>query len=239
MLNTLYMPFRHWSEEGTIYVYSDPHLSDEEMVHIRKNYIGDEEQIRRINSKVGKKDTLIILGDVGNVEMIKLIRGYKVLVMGNHDSGATNYQRVIGPAMHYVSLDAALEARSRGEIDVITTNRFGYIGRKDNRLFDEVYEGPLFISEKILLSHEPIYLPFAFNIHGHDHSNWSSSTPDTHHLNVCAEHIDYTPVNLTSLIKNGVASKVDTIHRETIDNATERKKKRGGKRPSEIYAKLN
>lgn len=226
MLNTLYEPFRHWSEKGTIYIYSDPHFSDEEMVHIRKNYIGDDEQIKRINSKVGKNDTIIFLGDIGNIEIIKQIRGYKVLVMGNHDSGATNYKRVIGPANLYVSLDAAREARDRGEINVIKTNHpLGYIGYKDNHLFDEVYEGPLFISEKILLSHEPIQLPFAFNIHGHDHSNWSKSEKGFYHLNVCAEHIDYTPVNFTSLLKNGIASKVDSIHRATIDNATERKRK--------------
>ena len=36
---------------GTIYFYSDPHFGDEEMKYIRKNYIGDEEQIKRINMR--------------------------------------------------------------------------------------------------------------------------------------------------------------------------------------------
>jgi hypothetical protein len=75
-----------------------------------------------------------------------------------------------------------------------------------------------------LLSHEPIILPFAFNIHGHDHSNWNSGARN--HLNVCAEHIDYTPVNLTRLLKTGIASKVETIHRVTIDGATARKRRK-------------
>lgn len=187
MIESLYAPFQKWTETGTLWIYSDPHFSDPEMVHLRKNYIGDDEQIMRINSKVGRKDTIIFLGDIGDEEKIRKIRGYKVLIMGNHDKGATKYEE----------------------------------------LFDEVYSGPLFIAEKLLLSHEPISLPFAFNIHGHDHSNWDAGMK--HHMNVCAEHIDYTPVNLTRELKRGLLSKVETIHRVTIDGATSRKKAREAK----------
>ena len=187
MIESLYAPFQKWTETGTLWIYSDPHFSDPEMVHLRKNYIGDDEQIARINSKVGRKDTIIFLGDIGDEEKIRKIRGYKVLVMGNHDKGATKYEE----------------------------------------LFDEVYSGPLFIGEKLLLSHEPISLPFAYNIHGHDHSNWDAGMK--HHMNVCAEHIDYTPVNLTRLLKRGLVSKVESIHRVTIDGATSRKKAREAK----------
>lgn len=244
MLNTLYEPFRKWSATGTIWIISDLHLNDPEMVYLRKNYIGDKEQIKRINSKVGKNDTVIILGDVGDVELIKQIRGYKVLIMGNHDKGATNYMRQRSLFMETTDYDLVKEAKARGTIDVIERICINKMRApawrcwKDNQLFDEVYEGPLFVSEKILLSHEPIKLPFAFNIHGHDHSSWSSSIPDTHHLNVCAEHIDYTPVSLTSLIKNGIASKVETIHRDTINTATERKKKRENKKNS-VQSQIN
>lgn len=231
MLSSLYKPFQKWSELGTIWVISDPHLSDPEMVHLRKNYIGDEEQIKRINSKVGKKDTIIFLGDIGNIELIKQIRGYKVLIMGNHDSGATNYMRVRELVLETRDFDLLKELKAEGKIDYIERYEdiagwMMFRGWKDNRLFDEVYEGPLFISEKILLSHEPVHLPFAFNIHGHDHTGWSNALKGFRHLNVCAEHVNYTPVNLTALIKRGVASKVETIHRMTIDGATERKKKR-------------
>ncbi len=187
MIESLYAPFQKWTETGTLWIYSDPHFSDPEMVHLRKNYIGDDEQIARINSKVGRKDTIIFLGDIGDEEKVRKIRGYKVLIMGNHDKGATKYEE----------------------------------------LFDEVYSGPLFIGEKLLLSHEPIALPFAYNIHGHDHSNWDAGMK--HHMNVCAEHIEYTPVNLTRLLKRGLLSKVETIHRATIDGATSRKKAREAK----------
>lgn len=182
MIKTLYQPFQKWTEKGSLWIYSDPHFSDPEMVHLRKNYIGDDEQVARINSKVGKHDTIIFLGDIGNEEMARKIRGYKVLIMGNHDKGASNYTDI----------------------------------------FDEVYSGPLFIAEKLILSHEPINLPFAFNIHGHDHSCWFSTE---NHLNVCAEHIDYYPVNVNRLLKKGLLSGVDSIHRITIDKATAKKTK--------------
>lgn len=186
MIASLYPPFRKWSEVGTIWIYSDPHFGDEEIKRLRKNYIGDEEQIARINSKVGKRDTLIILGDIGDESLCKKLRGYKVLVMGNHDKGATKY----------------------------------------GDYFDEIYEGPVIISEKLLLSHEPVSLPFVFNIHGHDHAG---SHKGNNLLNVCAEQIDYTPVNLTRLLKSGLTSKVETIHRLTIDDATIRKSRRNAK----------
>lgn len=187
MIESLYKPFRKWTETGTLWIYSDPHFSDPEMTHLRKNYIGDDEQIARINAKVGRKDTIIFLGDIGDETKIRKIRGYKVLIMGNHDKGSTKYQE----------------------------------------LFDEIYEGPLFISEKLLLSHEPIILPFVYNIHGHDHAN--RDTNQSKHLNVCAEHIQYTPENLTRLLKRGLLSKTESIHRVIIDNATSRKKAREAK----------
>ena len=119
MLSSLYKPFQKWSELGTIWVISDPHLSDPEMVHLRKNYIGDEEQIKRINSKVGKKDTIIFLGDIGNIELIKQIRGYKVLIMGNHDSGATNYLRHRELVIETVDFELVKAMKNSGEIDIL------------------------------------------------------------------------------------------------------------------------
>lgn len=185
MYKHLYDKFSNWFHGGQVYFYSDPHFSDEEMVHLRKNYIGDEEQVKRINSKIGKNDTIVILGDIGNKEMLKKIRGYKVLLLGNHDAGATNY--------------------------------VGYA--------DEIYEGPLFISEKLLISHEPISIAGSFNIHGHDHSNCFSCG-----YNVCAEHINYIPVSLKEIIESGVLKNIPSIHRLIIDNATDRKAKRENKR---------
>lgn len=200
MYKSLYDQFQHWYRDGgTVWFYSDPHFSDEEMKYIRHDYIGDEEQVKRINSKIGRKDTLVILGDIGDVEWVKKLRGYKVLIMGNHDAGASNYKRLI--------YDSGLI--------------------HDNHLFDEVYEGPLFISDKLLLSHEPIEYPYALNIHGHDHSFWSKS--DDLHWNLCAEHIGYTPVCIKEIINSGRLKNIPTIHRATIDEAAARKQKKENK----------
>ena len=189
----LYPCFQHLKEFNTIWFYSDPHFYDEEIFFLRNDYVSDQEQINRINSKVGKKDVLFILGDVGDVTFIKRLRGYKILVMGNHDRGKSNYTRKV--------------------VDGI-----------DNHLFDEVYEGVVMLNNKILLSHEPVNLPFVFNIHGHDHSNIEAYDSDLH-LNVCAEHINYTPVSLNELVKNGYFKDVPDIHRMTIDKAINKKQK--------------
>lgn len=91
--------------------------------------------------------------------------------------------------------------------------------------FDEVYEGPLFISKKILLSHEPIEgMNWCFNIHGHDHSD--KYCKDMYHLNVAANVCGYTPVNLKDVIKGGALANVKSIHRVAIDGAVRRKGER-------------
>ena len=205
MYKNLYDQFAHWFHDGkgTVYFYSDPHFNDDEMKYLRKNYIGDDEQVRRINSKIGKYDTLVILGDVGDIEWVRKIRGYKVLVMGNHDKGATNYKRV--------KVQILVESEGIRGLKYV---------EKDNHLFDEVYEGALMIAPNIILSHEPVEFPYAKNIAGHDHANKYNGT-----INVCAEHIDYTPVPLKTLVEKGMLKAPD-IHRETIDKAIDRKAKR-------------
>lgn len=232
MIKHLYDTFSHWYRGGSIYFYSDPHFADDEMKYIRKNYIGDDEQVRAINKKIGKKDTIVFLGDIGDIEFIKKIRGYKVLVMGNHDVGASKYKRekieVMLPVIDGVDNYKELK-KKYPDFDVRCTrkgvNRI--IGQVeifvlDNHLFDEVYEGPVLIGEKLMLSHEPMNYPFALNIHGHDHSGWGFN--DIYHWNVCAENIEYTPVCIKEIVNSGRLKEVVTIHRATIDRATEKSK---------------
>ena len=207
MKTKLYNIFNKWSEEGTIWLYSDPHFGDVEH-GIAFRTISSDKQVKNINSKVGKKDTIIFLGDIGDAEYIKKIRGYKVLIKGNHDLGNSHYQR-----KSYVK---GLAENKKLEPDEYVIR--GYI-MYDNHLFDEVYEGPLLISKNILLSHEPIDYPYAMNIHGHDHGN--KYQQDDTHINICAEFINFTPVSLDELMKNG--NKVKDIHRDTIDKAMEEK----------------
>ena len=86
---------------------------------------------------------------------------------------------------------------------------------------NEIYDGPLFISDKILLSHEPVYgLPWCLNIHGHDHNDMEAYAEGCKHLNLAANVCGYTPVNLGVLIKKGILADISNIHRMTIDRAT-------------------
>lgn len=92
--------------------------------------------------------------------------------------------------------------------------------------FDEVYKGPLFISDKILLSHEPVHgLQWCLNIHGHDHNCIEPYQEGCKHINVAANVCGYTPINLGKNIRDGVLSDILSIHRITIDNAIERRKR--------------
>ena len=234
----MYKIFDHWHKEGTLFIYSDPHFDDAELAAGVTNRPSAEEQVKMINAKVGRKDKIIFLGDIGNVEWIKKIRGYKILIMGNHDSGRTNYERHIYEesfSMDEYSKEEALSVMRKKYPNCHYTveehyqfhGRFAYWAvYADNQLFDEVYEGPVMIGEKLILSHEPVDIPWAFNIHGHDHAGAKRKN----HLNVCADVIGYTPINMNQFMKSGALSHIETIHRDTIDKATERKTKRGGKK---------
>lgn len=236
----LYKIFDQWHEEGTLYIYSDPHFDDVDLITNIKHRLTSEEQVKAINAKCGRKDTIIILGDIGNVEWVKQIRAKrKILVMGNHDAGRSNYERQIITRkfpQEIFQKDGALAEMQRVYPGCRYTisegcqfnSPFEYWKiTADNMLFDEVYEGPVMIAEKLILSHEPVDVPWAFNIHGHIHD--SKHKNDKHHFNVCSDVINYTPINMNQWMKQGYISRVESIHRTTIDKATERKKKRGGK----------
>lgn len=308
MIKSLYDVFKTWSEKGSVYLYSDPHFGDADSYKFRsllnipddimfakeqgdsrpyelyveeRLKVLDEMQIKNINKRVTKKDTIIFLGDIGNIECIKKINGYKVLIMGNHDKGASNYKRVEkfekidisnyldGKTPNELCIELSdeerkqyyEEARKKAEREykakpdfIRISNRINYDFRSpfmswyayfDNQLFDEVYEGPLMITDKILLSHEPIENcpPFLFNIYGHDHSgkdfttyvlkDYDADMPynemfnnyltsikkyKLNKLNVCAEWIGYFPVSLKGIINSGILKSIPSIHQDYITN---------------------
>lgn len=238
MLPGIYDAFQHWAKQ-TVWVYSDPHFSDEDLECGIKHRPSDEQQIANINSCAGRKDTLIILGDVGNIEAVRKLRaGYKVLIMGNHDAGATRYKRQV---IHKVydqdeytkeQVIAEMKALYPGwKLSIHEAYEFHSPFKRwnayaDNMLFDEVYEGALIVGEKLILSHEPVEIPWLFNIHGHDHAGKKRQG----HLNVCSDVIGYKPVNLNQYLKSGPTANTQSIHRITIDKATEKKQKRGGRK---------
>ena len=185
MIPTLYEPFRHWSEKGSVYILSDLHFYETDFNVKNPDWITPKEQLAIINGMVKKNDTFICLGDVGSPTFIKQINArMKILLLGNHDAK--------GAYKDY---------------------------------FDEVYTGPLFIAEKILLSHEPVYgLPWCLNIHGHDHNNVEPYKEGCKHINLAANVCGYTPINLGKIIKEGILADIPSIHRVTIDRAVEEKR---------------
>lgn len=245
ILSGVYKTFmKRWENFQTAWIISDLHFGEDDLKRAFPNRPSDDELVRRINAKCGRKDILFVLGDCGDLEYVKKLRGYKVLIMGNHDTGATKYEREIVKR----AFDRDIHP-DKDEIRSIMEREFPgwsirieeendshcpfkrWIAYADNLLFDEVYEGALIIGEKIILSHEPIaMIPWAFNFHGHNHAQ-KKNAPG--HMNVCADVLGYEPAHLNSLLNGGITSKVYTIHRETIDNATDRKKKRGGKKIGE------
>ena len=127
--------------------------------------------ISNINKVAHKNDCLIILGDVGNIECItKLKAGYKVLLLGNHDRGVDYYKRIVTDITD-LKADLAKAAKLPKEL-LLNERELDNHVIFDNKLFDEVYSGPLMISDKIILSHEPI-IPcpdYLVNLCGHVHA---------------------------------------------------------------------
>ena len=243
MLPGIYDSFQHWGEKHqTVWIYSDPHFNDDELAGGIKGRPSAEEQVKRINAKCGRRDALICLGDVGDIEYVRQLRAeYKILVMGNHDAGASNYKRQVIHKVYdqdkYTKEQVLDEMRTffpNWKITISEAYEFHAPFKRwnayaDNLLFDEVYEGALIVGEKLILTHEPVEIPWLYNVHGHDHAGHKRQN----HMNVCSDVIGWEPVNFTQFLKSGFASKIQTIHRETIDNATKRKAKRGGKRIGE------
>ena len=190
MIKSLYPCFQHWSELGAVYLVSDTHFKDLDRKFMGY-HISNEDQWYLLNDTCHRFDTLVHLGDVGNLDYIKRLRCHKVLIMGNHDQSIEKMKEV----------------------------------------FDEVYSGPLWISQKLVLSHEQIWshcfesaMPIAFNIHGHDHNKGNKETK--YSLNLAQNVYGYVPLNLNQFIKSGKLKNIDDIHRITINKATERKETR-------------
>ena len=229
------------------YFIADTHFGPDAIIRYENRPFKDTKEqeeclIKNWNDVVNQEDTVYVIGDFGMSDskeeterLCRLLNGNKILVMGNHDSGATNYKRKIEveefAVDKYQKHEAIEEMRRRHpgckysvQSCWMFTEPFEcWEVTADNCLFDEVYEGPLFIGEKLLLSHEPIDFPFALNLHGHDHSGQMKNARAE---NFCSNVIDFTPVNLNQFLKAGPTSKINTIHRSIINEATKRKHRR-------------
>lgn len=218
----------YWHVCDVIWIYSDPHFNDSDCKIMDPNWISADEQIKRINSKVGKKDMLVILGDVGDVECVRKLNGYKVLITGNHDKGRTTYQKrsatIDLKEFNNLSGDdlvAAIKNKYPWAHNVVY-DKYYNTATFDNCLFDEVFDGPLFINPTTVLSHEKIYLPFGLNIHGHDHNGNVVEKEDGvwARVNVCSNLNNFEPQRLDDIMCNCSCM---SIHDLAIEKAKAKK----------------
>ena len=179
MIPSLYKTFNEkWCSNGSIYIISDTHFDDADCKIMDPNWISPAEHIAILKKQIHKGDTLIHLGDVGTAAYLDELKGYKVLLTGNHD--------VLSKVASH---------------------------------FDEVYTGPLFIADRILLSHEPIYglEKFCLNIHGHKHRAMQYSyiveLNRVTHINMASDVCNYEPLNLGKIIKEGYLSNIPNYHK--------------------------
>lgn len=223
-----------WKRFQTCWIISDTHFDDADMQKYFHTPSGDE-IVKKINSKVGKNDMLIILGDIGNLDCVKKLRGYKVLIAGNHDQGMSNFKKEKKGYKFYCaeySKEEALAAvairRPGDKLYIIKHYDVQHAPFEywhvcaDNLLFDEVYAGPLVIGPKLILSHEPVECSWAYNLHGHVHHR--EYIGDEYHKPLCAEKLNFEPINLNRWLKeSGALANIESIHRAAIDRAAARR----------------
>ena len=90
MIKTLYEAFQHWSDGGSVYLYSDPHFNDADCVYMDPNWMPPDEQVDVINYIVKRPDTFICLGDVGDPDYARQIKANRKIL----NAGKTKPERV-------------------------------------------------------------------------------------------------------------------------------------------------
>ena len=159
---------------GRVLFISDTHFGHTNMA-LKRGFTSAEEMdehiVQKWNSKVLKKDTIFLLGDVtmekANYEILRRLNGYKKVILGNHDQ-----PQHIPELLKYVNSVCGMFKKGFQETD-----------------------------GNIIMTHCPIHESelerFKYNIHGHVHEN---SLEDKRYINVSCEVVDYTPKLITELI---------------------------------------
>jgi calcineurin-like phosphoesterase family protein len=93
-------------------------------------------------------------------------------------------------------------SRLQGIIHVVLGNHDQRQHVREMLKYVHSVSGMIDYKEKAILTHCPIHpsqleFRYSFNIHGHVHEN---SIDDARYINVCAEMINYTPVEFSKLI---------------------------------------
>lgn len=110
MILTLYEPFRHWSETGSVYILSDPHFGDSDCKLMNPGWIEPEEQVARINALVMKNDTFVCLANVCDYTPVSLGK----LIKGGILSDITS--------IHRITIDRATEKKEKWHGEAVSDN---------------------------------------------------------------------------------------------------------------------
>ena len=201
------------------------------LVQMKKDGYEDHEAwlIHLWNSKIGKDDLVLHLGDFamkGILELVGKLNGKKILILGNHDrKGLQTYNKqfdhvIRGSYVHFNNklyiaegndqLFSSLVLPFRGKTILFShypaceeEKKFYIIEDRENADPNYIHRKDLMInriSETIELADEN---NVDFNIHGHTHStNYSDDGLMYKLINCSLDNTDFLPVRLGDIIKN-------------------------------------
>ena len=94
-------------------------------------------------------------------------------------------------------------SRLKGQIDVVLGNHDQKQHVREMLKYVNSVAGIIDYKKTVIFTHCPIHpsqleFRYKYNIHGHVHEN---SIDDSRYINVCAEMINYTPIEFNKLIK--------------------------------------
>lgn len=168
----------------SVFLFSDPHFYHENEAKRRGFSCADEMNeliVKNWNNTVDKKDCVFLLGDITmeikNYKILSELNGTINVILGNHDQ--------------------------RGHV----RNMLKYVSS---------VAGMIIYKKVAILTHCPVHpsnisYGSKFNIHGHIHDKRILKhptlasylgEPDPRYVNVCAEMINYTPVEYLKIIKD-------------------------------------
>lgn len=86
----------------------------------------------------------------------------------------------------------------KGRKILILGNHDNFSKKYYNNFFEEVYDSPVFVNRRVVISHHPIPVEKGIlNVHGHTHM---INLKSDQHLNACPEHFEYKPIGFAKEI---------------------------------------
>lgn len=162
------------------------------------------------NNTVGENDLVICLGDFafkGVEPYSNRLNGEKVLIIGNHDKHPSNKSYESWTIIDGIYVHGDMSAKLLGYdydawlsallIDINDTRyMLSHYPVYDENQYDR--KNPKIVPRMNTLEEIYEYFECDFSIHGHTHSKVSSYKNS---INVCAEHLDFTPKRLKAILK--------------------------------------